>query len=270
MNKNVNEILHESFTAQIVRKIFYDFKDFVETFGQIGFCFAWVVKLILKLQVNIKQTINECSRFAVDSLPITLTVVGMVSVIISMQIAPELVKQGGGAYVGTLVAIVMIRELAVIMSGFAIISMIGSSMAAEIATMRVTDQISAIEVLHVDPLKYLFVPKVLAGTIMMPFVVIIASLFGIVCAGFTAFVCAQVSRLNYVSSLWHGLYIKDICVCLLKASVFGMAIALISSACGYCATGGAKGVGEATTKAVVWSFVAMVILDYLFALVFYV
>lgn len=196
MNKNVNEILQDSFTAHIMRRIFCDFKDFVETFGQIGFYFIWVVKLILKLQINIKQTINECSRFAVDSLPITLTVVGMVSVIISMQIAPELVKQGGGAYVGMLVAIVMVRELAVIMSGFAIISMIGSSMAAEIATMRVTDQISAIEVLHVDPLKYLFVPKVVAGTVMMPLVVIIASMFGIICAGATACFCAKISRLD--------------------------------------------------------------------------
>jgi len=270
MSANFNELLKQSLTYQAANKISADVKDFVETFGQIGQYCARVIKLILKLQINLKQTINECSRFAIDSLPITLTVVGMVSVIISMQIAPEMVKQGGGAYVGMLVSMVMIRELAVIMSGFAIISMIGSSMAAEIATMRVTEQIDAIKVLHVDPFKYLFVPKVLAGIIMMPFVVIISSTFGVLFAGLTACVCAKISWLNFISSVWHGIFVKDIMVCLLKASAFGGTIALISSSCGYCATGGAKGVGIATTKAVVWAFVTMVIIDYLFALIFYV
>ena len=240
-----------SITYLVFKKIKAMIVDFIETIGELGHYLAKVAVLIFKLQINIKQTIAECSRFAVDSLPITLTIVGMVSIILSMQIAPEMVKQGGGAYVGMLVVAVMIREMAAIMAGFAIISMIGSSMASEIATMKVTEQIDAIRVLHVDPLKYLFVPKILSGIIMMPFVVIIACYFGILCAALTSKLTADVSWLNFVSSAWFGIQVKDILVCLLKSSVFGGAIALISSVSGYSAVGGAK-------------------LDYLFALVFYV
>ena len=126
-----------------------------------------------------KSIMEQASRFGVSSLPITLSIVGMTSVIIAMQIAGEMVKQGAGNYVGMLVSILMVREEGVIMAGFAIISMIGSSLASEIATMKVTEQIDAIRVLRVNPVYYLFTPRVIAGTLMMPVVVIVSSLFGI-------------------------------------------------------------------------------------------
>ena len=231
--------------------------------------FYLTVKALIQRQMKWKLIIDQCSRFAVDSLPITLTIVGMVSVIISMQVAPEMVKQGGEKFVGALMAVVTTRELGVIMSGFAIISMIGSSYASEIATMRVTEQIDALKVLKVNPIEYLFIPRVVAGFVMMPVVVIIASTFGLICSGIAAHLSAHISRLNYISSLWQGLYLKDIFVSLGKAACFGAAIAIISSTCGYLAYGGAKGVGLSTTKAVVWSFVAICIIDYIFASIFF-
>ena len=103
--------------------------DFVETIGIIGMQFVKSVKYIFLLNFRLSQIIKSASMFAFDSLPITLTIVGMTTVIITMQVAPELVKQGGGKYIGMLVALVMIRELANVMAGFAIISMIGSSYA---------------------------------------------------------------------------------------------------------------------------------------------
>jgi len=188
-----------------------------------------------------------------------------------MQVAPEMVKQGGKDYIGLLVSLTMIREIGVIMSGFAIISMIGSSQASELATMRVTEQIDAMKVLKVSPFRYLFLPRVLAGFIMMPFVVIIASALGIIAGGITSMAAAKdVTWLCYVSSVWQGLYIRDINIMLFKSACFGGCISLISSSCGYDAKGGAKGVGIATTKAVVWSFVAIVIVDCIFAAAFYV
>ncbi len=269
MNDSIQNMWKISATYQIYKKIKKQLNETIEAIGEIGICAYQVMKLILRGDINIKRLIYECYRFSVQSLPITLSIVGMVAVILSMQIAPEMVKQGGGGYVGMLVAVVMIREIGVIMTGFAIISMIGSSMSAEIATMRVTEQIDAIEVLHVNPLNYLFVPKVLAGLIMMPIIVIISTTFGILCAGLVSGYTADVSWLNFISSVWQGLFMKDINVCLIKSVVFGGTIALISSGCGYSAKGGAKGVGIATTKAVVWSFLAIVIIDYIFAVLFY-
>ena len=267
------DILRQSATYNLAKLLLAQAEDFFETLGEMGIRTLQVVKLIFsdlfKREMNWKLVIDQCSRFAVDSLPITLSIVGMSSIIISMQVAPEMAKQGGEKFVGMLMAVVMTRELGVIMSGFAIISMIGSAYASEIATMRVTEQVDALKVLKVNPVDYLFVPRTVAGFIMMPFVVIIASAFGLVCGGVAAFLSAHVSRLNYISSLWQGLYIKDISVALAKAACFGAAIAIISSTCGYLAYGGAKGVGISTTKAVVWSFVAICIIDYIFATIFF-
>lgn len=246
-----------------------EIKIFLITLGNIGKDFERVLKTMARLKVDKGILIEQCSRFAVDSLPITLTIVGMTSAIIAMQIAPELAKQGAGNYVGSLSALVMVRELAAIMSGFAIISMIGSSYASEIASMAVTDQISAMKVLKVDPVEYLIVPRFLSGVIMMPFVFIISTFCGLLFAGLVSRMTAEISLLNFINSMWHGLFVKDIFVALLKSSFFGGTIALISCSCGYSTRGGALEVGTSTTRAVVWSFVAIAIWDYIFASIFY-
>ncbi len=246
-----------------------EIKSFLETLGNIGKDFTRVLFYILRLRINFGATLEQSSRFAVDSLPITLTIVGMTSIIISMQISPELAKQGAENYIGMLSALVMIRELAAIMAGFAIISMIGSSFASELASMAVSEQISAMRVLRVDPIEYLIVPRFLAGVIMMPVVFILASFVGLLCAGYVANWTAGLSMLNYVDSLWHGLYVRDILIAMLKSAFFGGTIALISCSSGYSTRGGAKEVGTSTTRAVVWSFLAIAIWDYIFAAMFY-
>ena len=259
----------ETLTYNFFRLVFEGMKEFFITLGNIGKDLSRAFYYILKLRINVKATIEQSSRFAVDSLPITLTIVSMTSIIIAMQIAPELAKQGAEGYIGMLSALVMVRELACIMAGFAIISMIGSSFASELASMAVGEQISAMKVLKVDPIEYLVVPRFLAGIIMMPFVVVLASFAGIVFAGLVSNMTAGLSILNYITSLWQGLYIRDIMIALLKASFFGGTIAMISCSCGYSTRGGAKEVGIATTKAVVWSFLAIAVWDYIFAAIFY-
>ena len=262
--------IKQTVTYNVTIALLKALREFFETFGDIAYRFVQTLKYLVSFQINIKQVIEQSSRFAVDSLPITLSIVSMTAIILAMQIAPELVKQGGKDYIGLLVALTMVREVGVIMSGFAIISMIGSSQASELATMRVTEQIDAMEVLKVSPFQYLFLPRVLAGFIMMPFVVVLASTLGIIAGGWTSMAAAKdVTWLCYISSVWQGLYIRDIKIMLFKAACFGGCISLISSSFGYEAKGGAKGVGIATTKAVVWSFVAIVIIDCIFAVAFY-
>jgi len=193
----------------------------------------------------------------------------MSAIIVAMQVAGEMVKQGGSIYVGRLITLLIVREDAVIMSGFAIISMIGSSLAAEIATMRVTEQIDAMKSLKVDPIRYLFVPRVVAGMLMMPFVVVISSVIGVLGGALASHYAGGLNYRTFFDSVWYGLFVKDINVCLVKAVFFGATIAIVSCTCGYKATGGAKGVGIATTKAVVWSFVSIAIWDLLFAAAFF-
>ena len=180
---NVKLYLKQSLTYQITLMFLKHVREFFETFGNIAYRFCEVLKYIITFQINFKQLVEQASRFAVDSLPITLSIVSMTSIIIAMQIAPEMVKQGAKDYIGLLVSLTMVRELGVVMSGFAIISMIGSAQASELATMRVTEQIDAMKALKVSPFKYLFLPRVLSGFIMMPFVVIISSALGIIAGG---------------------------------------------------------------------------------------
>ena len=245
------------------------YRGFLETLGRITLNGIHVIKCLCKNGVNKGELIEQCSRFGVSSLPITLSIVSMTSVIIASQVALEMVKQGGGNFIGLMMAILIVREMAVIMAGFAIISMIGSSLASEIATMRVTEQIDAMTVLKVDPIGHLFVPRVLSGMIMMPFVTILAAGVGIVAGAITSDLFAGLTYKAYFDSVWLGIYMKDLWVCLAKAVFFGGTIALISCSCGYYASGGAKGVGLATTKAVVWSFVGIVIWDMIFATAFF-
>lgn len=261
--------LNKTLTWQGFLLLWSQIREFLSTLGNIGCDFSSVLVHILKLKINFREVIEQSKRFAFDSLPISLTIVGMTASIIAMQLAPELAKQGGADYTGMLSALVMVRELAVVMSGFAIISMVGSSFASEIASMSVTEQINAMRVLKVDPVAYLIVPRFLAGVIFMPVVFILSAFFGLVCAGLVSHTCADLSLLNYVTSMWHGLYVRDIFIAMLKSSFFGGTIALISCSCGYATRGGAKEVGLATTKAVVWSFLAIAMWDFIFAAVFY-
>ncbi len=240
-------------------------ESLISTLGSIVMFGIEFIKGLRDKPTTIKELMYQCYRFGVTSLPITLSIVGMTSVIVAMQVAGEMVKQGGGNYVGMLVAILMVREEAVIMAGFAIISMIGSSLASEIATMKVTEQVDAIQVLKVNPVHYLFTPRVLAGTLMMPIVVIISALIGILGGGVASNLVSGLSYKAYFDSVWFGLNTHDLNVCIMKSFAFGFVISLISCSCGMDAKDGAKGVGLATTKAVVWSFVAIVIVDLIFA-----
>ena len=265
----LRKYLRQSATYKIFKGMSGKLYDFLDTLGEIVKDGFKTFRYLVKLQIEPKELVEQCNRFGVTSLPITLSIVGMTSIIVASQVASEMVKQGGGHFVGLMMTLLIVREVGAIMSGFAIISMIGSSLASELATMRVTEQIDALKVLKVDPIRYLFVPRVLSGILMMPVVVIIASIAGVLAGAVTTTLTTDLGYRAYFDSAWLGLYMKDLGVCLLKAIFFGGTIALISCACGYTASGGAKGVGLATTKAVVWSFVAIVIWDMIFAIAFF-
>ena len=254
-----------TYTYKFFRMFGHELESLLTTLGNIVSYGIEFIKGLKNKPTTYKELIVQCERFGVSSLPITLSIVGMTSIIVAMQVAGEMVKQGAGNFVGMLVAILMIREEAAIMAGFAIISMIGSSLASEIATMKVTEQIDAINVLKVNPIHYLFTPRVISGIIMMPIVVIISSLIGIAGGAVASNVVSGLSYKAYFDSVWFGISMHDLKVCIMKSIAFGFVISLISCSCGMDARDGAKGVGQATTKAVVWSFVAIVIVDLIFA-----
>ena len=211
-----------TYTYKIFRMFLSEFDNFVSTLGNIALLGLEFLKGLKSFPTTLKAIMEQSARFGVSSLPITLSIVGMTSIIIAMQVAGEMVKQGAGNYVGMLVAILMVREEGVIMAGFAIISMIGSSMASEIATMKVTEQIDAIRVLKVNPVHYLFTPRIIAGTLIMPLVVIVSSVFGVIGGAVASNLASGLTYKAYFDSVWFGLNMHDLNVCLLKSLAFFM------------------------------------------------
>lgn len=265
----IAKFFEDTLTYKFITGILDNSIEWLDTIGQIGINFVRAMKGIFTGSVNLKNTLEQSSIFGFDSLLMTLSMVGISGMIIALQIAYEMVKQGAGNYVGSLVAVSVIREIGPIMGSFAIISMVGSSMAAEIGTMKVTEQIDAMKVLGVNPIYHLIIPRILAGFIIMPFTITLANVAGILGGLLTSKIISGLSFMNYMDSVWHGLSEKDIFVSLLKASIFGGMIALISSSIGYKTEGGSMDVGKSTIKAVVWSFVSVVITDYIISLLFF-
>lgn len=243
--------------------------DWFETVGYIAIIFVESLKCLLSGNLEWKKFMEQAARFGVDSLPISLLMVSITGMIIAIQVSLEMVKQGAADYVGMLVAVSIIRELGPVIGSFAVISLVGSSMAAEISTMKVTEQIDAMKVLRVSPISYLIAPRVFAGFFIMPFVIILANLLGVVGGMVMSNVVAELNTITYINSVWQGLQVKDIISSIVKAFIFGGIISLCSASIGYKTKGGALDVGIATTKAVVWSFVMILVADYFISWLFF-
>ncbi len=261
MNK-IFEIIKQTLSYKLIQSLFSELKDWLDIIGIMGINLFLSLKCLFTGKLKLKLFYEQAARFGVDSLPISLLMVGLTGMIIALQIAKEMVKQGAGHYVGMLVSVSIVRELGPVIGGFAVISMVGSSMAAEIATMKVTEQVDAIKALGVNPIHYLIAPRVIAGIMIMPFVIILANTVGIVGGMFMSKLVSELNAENYINSVWIGLSVKDFLVSVFKGSIFGGIIAVSCASIGYRTEGGAIDVGKATTNAVVWSFILMLIADY--------
>jgi len=262
-------IYQRTYSSKVIKTVALYFLKWIETLGCMGINLYRSIRVFLTGNLDSGKFFEQAARFGVDSLPISLLMVTITGMIIAIQVALEMAKQGAGDYVGMLVSLTIIRELGPVIGSFAVISLVGSSMSAEIATMKVTEQVDAIKVSKVDPISYLIAPRVFAGFFIMPFVIILASLFGVIGGLVMSKMVAELNAITYVTSVWQGLSIKDLMSMLVKAFVFGGLISLSSTTIGYEAKGGAIDVGNATTKAVVWSFVLILFADYFISWLFF-
>jgi phospholipid/cholesterol/gamma-HCH transport system permease protein len=164
--------------------------------------------------------------------------------------------------VGPTVALTVTRELAPVFSALMVTMRAGSAMCTELGTMRVSEQIDALETMAVNPVQYLLVPRVLSGLVMVPLLVIIFDLAGMAGAYLVAVGIKGISAGTFISRTQQWLDLEDLGEGLIKGAVFGLSVTLISCFKGFNAHGGAKGVGEATTQAMVTSALSIFILDF--------
>ncbi len=209
----------------------------------------------------------QLARIGVDSLPIAIFIAGFTGIVLALQASYTFTGAIPLYFVGTLTGKTMILELGPVLTGLALAGRVGANIAAEIGTMRVTEQIDALETLAYDPLSYLTVPRVLAGLVMFPVIVIFANGVGIVAGWITSLNLLDLSTAEFVRGL--RLFFKpfDVTFSLIKAGSFGVAVTLIGSYYGFTTMGGAEAVGRSTTQAVVVSSMLILVLDAFWAVV---
>ncbi len=215
------------------------------------------------------HALSQAASISYDSLVISLVIVFVSAAVIAIQVSKQFLMSGAEAYIGGSIAVVMIREIAPGFVALAIGARAGTAISAEIANMQVTSQVDAIKTLKVDPVGYYFSPRILAAAITVPMVIMIAELIGIMGGLLVSNMTIGLHPARYINSVWLWLNSRDIYISLFKGLIFGVLIALVCATQGYETKGGAKDVGESTTKAAVLSTVYMLTADFIINIIFY-
>ena len=203
----------------------------------------------------------------------SLPVVGLTAIFTGMVLALQsytgFSRFSAESAIATVVAVSITRELGPVLAGLMVAGRIGAAMAAELGTMRVTEQIDALGTLSTSPMRYLVAPRLLAGVIALPFLVLIADIIGIFGGYIVAVYKLGFNPHVYLQSTWDALQREDVVSGLIKAAVFGFIVTLMGCYHGYHSKGGAQGVGSATTNAVVSASILILCFDYILTELFF-
>jgi phospholipid/cholesterol/gamma-HCH transport system permease protein len=210
---------------------------------------------------------TQARLLGVDSLPIGIFIAVFTGIVLALLASYSFTGAVPLYFVGTLVEKTITMELAPVLTGLALAGRVGANIAAEIGTMRVTEQIDALETLTFDPYAYLVVPRVLAGVMMFPVVVGAAMVVGVGAGWAASIALLGLSSEEFVKGLRLFFETFDVQYGLVKASSFGFAVTLAGCMCGMRTRGGAQGVGRAATQAVVYGAVLILLLDAFWAMV---
>jgi phospholipid/cholesterol/gamma-HCH transport system permease protein len=213
------------------------------------------------------QLAIQARRIGVDSVPIALFIALFTGVVLALQSSYAFTGAVPLYFVGTLVGKTVILELGPVLTGLVLAGRVGANIAAEIGTMRVTEQVDALEMLAYDPLAYLAVPRVMAGVLTFPIVVAFAIAVGIAAGWITSIGLLDLSSQEFVRGLRTFYRPFDLQYALIKSASFGAVVTGVGCLFGYTARGGAEGVGRATTRAVVVACMVILVLDAFWAVV---
>lgn len=216
-----------------------------------------------------KETFSQMYKIGVLSFPIVFLVSLFTGMVLALQSAYQLTRMNAQIYISSLVALSMVRELGPVLTALVIAGRVGASITAELGTMKVTEQIDAMQTLSANPIKYLVVPRFLALSLMLPLLTVYADFIGIIGGYLIGVYKLLVGSTIYIKMTFDTLVFKDLFTGLLKSFVFAMIICVISCYEGFRTEGGAEGVGRATTFSVVTSFILIIAADCLFTALFY-
>lgn len=260
----------------MAKKIYFYFEElgkrFIKVFNYIGgitSLFGQTLFWLLVPPIRRKHIVGQMQRIGVSSLPIVFLTSLFTGMVLALQSAYQMQKISADIYIASLVALSMTRELGPVLTALVVAGRVGASITAELGTMKVTEQIDALESLATNPVRYLVVPRFIAIVIMLPLLTAYADFIGIMGGYIVGVYKLGIGSQLYLKMTYEPLVFKDIFSGLLKSVFFAMIICIIGCFEGFRTEGGAEGVGKATTFSVVMSFILIIAADCLFTALFY-
>jgi phospholipid/cholesterol/gamma-HCH transport system permease protein len=238
------------------------FNHFFEELGHFFIVLWRVLAWTPRPPYDLRELLRQMVTVGIGSVPVVLLTAMFTGMVMALQIFNVLARFNAEGFVGSIVALSMVRELSAVLGGLIVAGRCGSAMAAEVGTMRVTEQIDALEVMATDPIHYLMVPRVWATVITLPLLILLGDLIGIWGGYLVSVVLMGANPSTYAENTFRYMDLNDLFSGLIKAAIFGLLIAVIGCQKGYFTRGGAEGVGKSTTRAVVLASIAILISDF--------
>lgn len=239
-------------------------KEILKALGAYALLLSDVVRDILKHGINVREVSRQIILIGVSSIPIVLLTAVFTGMVLALQTAYGLHRFGAKNYVGNLVGLALARELGPVLTAVMVCGRVGAGIAAEIASMVVTEQVDAIRALGGDPIRRLVTPRIVAGTLSMPLLAGIAVITGILGGGLVAVLELGITSHQYYRSYLYAVQIRDVTDGLIKSCGFGLIVSSIACFKGLRCRGGTEGVGLTTTAAVVTGSLMVFISNFFF------
>lgn len=220
-------------------------------------------------QLRLERAVSQAMQTGVGALPILSLITFFIGLILALQAAYELRKFGAVNYVASAVAISLTRELGPLITAVVVIGRSGSAFAAEIGTMKVTEEIDALETMAIDPVHFLVTPKFIAMIVMLPCLTIWANTMGIFGGALFGVAQANFTFGSYIQASLEALFLRDVMTGLIKSVMFGVTITAVGCHEGLSTGAGAEQVGRSTTRAVVVSIFLVILVDLVFTALFF-
>jgi phospholipid/cholesterol/gamma-HCH transport system permease protein len=233
-------------------------EDLGRFFTMLGRALLWAPRP----PYDFPELLRQMVRVGVDSIPVVFLTTLFTGMVLALQTYHAFAKFNATSLVGSVVAISLMQELSPVLSSLMLAGRVGAGIATEIGTMRITEQIDALEALATDPVQYLVVPRVLASILMMPLLVVLGDVVGMYGGYFVAVELLDSNPVTYYERSFEFVDLNDLTAGLIKSAVFGLIFSVVACVRGYYTTGGAEGVGRSTTQAVVVASLAILLSDF--------
>lgn len=247
------------------RRITRTFIGLFRSVGARGYFLRDIGRALGDPATFVPETIRQMQRVGVESIPLTVIVAAFIGGVIAIQVRYQLFPGVQLSIIGLSVRLMQVLELGPLLTGLVLTGRVGARMTAEIGTMRVTEQIDALETLSYDPVAFLIVPRLIAAIVMLPCLVVLADAMGLFSGYLVSVYVTGVTKQDFIAGVRLGFGTFQVVYSLLKATLFGAAIAFVCSYEGFITEAGAEGVGKSTATAVVITSVTILILDTLTA-----